>query len=258
MERAMVHNLKGEVIVITGAGRGIGAAAARVLAAHGARVVVSARRQADAQAVAASIAGGEVLALGCDVGRSDEVASLVGETERRFGPPSVLVNNAGVIAPIGRLDTIDPEAFAGAIRTTLVGAVFMAQAVLPAMAKAGRGRIINLSSGAAHRPMEGWSAYCAAKAGLAMLTRSIALEYGERGVKAFGFAPGVVDTGMQAQIRASGINPVSQLPREALAPAEQPAEAIAFLCSAASDAYAGQEIDIRAEGFREAAGLPPI
>ncbi|GLS23499.1 short-chain dehydrogenase [Labrys miyagiensis] len=254
----MAPDLKAEVIIVTGAGRGIGVAAARALAGRGARVVVSARRQEDAQAVASSMAGGDVLAVGCDVSRCEDVARLVREAESHFGPPTVLVNNAGVVAPIGRLDTLDPEAFAAAIRTTLVGAAFAAQAVLPAMVKAGRGRIINLSSGAAHRPMEGWSAYCAAKAGLAMLTRSIALEYGEQGIKAFGFAPGVVDTGMQAEIRASGINPVSRLPRESLAPVDQPAEAIAFLCTAQSDGYAGQEIDIRTEVFRAAAGLPAL
>lgn len=251
----MTRDLKQEIVIVTGAGRGIGAAAARVLAGYGARVVVSARIQEDAQAVASSIAGGDVVALACDVSRSEDVARLVEATERRFGAPTVLVNNAGVVAPIGRFDGLDPEVFAAAIRTTLVGAAFAAQAVLPGMVKAGRGRIINLSSGAAHRPMEGWSAYCAAKAGLAMLTRSIALEYGEQGIKTFGFAPGVVDTGMQAEIRASGINPLSRLPRESLAPVDEPAEAIAFLCTAGSDGYAGQEIDIRTGVFRAAAGL---
>lgn len=254
----MAWDLAAETVIVTGAGRGIGAAAARLLAACGAQVVVSARRLEDAEAVASSIPSAQVLAVGCDVSRSEDVARLVLETGHRFGPATALVNNAGVVAPIGRLDTLDPEAFAASIRTTLVGAAFAARAVLPAMVEAGRGRIVNLSSGAAHRPLEGWSAYCAAKAGLAMLTRSIALEYGDLGIKAFGFAPGVVDTGMQAEIRASGLNPVSRLPRASLAPVEEPAEAIAFLCSAASDDYAGQEIDIRTDGFRTAAGLPAL
>jgi NAD(P)-dependent dehydrogenase (short-subunit alcohol dehydrogenase family) len=254
----MARDLTGEVVVITGAGRGIGAAAARLLASYGAKVVVSARRLDDAQAVVATIADGQAAAVGCDVSRSEDVATLVLETGRLFGPPTILVNNAGVVAPIGRLDTVEPEAFAASIRITLVGAAFAARAVLPAMVEAGRGRIINLSSGAAHRPLEGWSAYCAAKAGLAMLTRSIALEYAEAGIKAFGFSPGVVDTGMQAEIRASGINPVSRLPRESLASVEEPAEAIAFLASTASDDFAGQEIDIRTDAFRAAVGLSAL
>ncbi|MDQ0395854.1 SDR family NAD(P)-dependent oxidoreductase [Labrys monachus] len=254
----MAFDLTGEIAIVTGAGRGIGAAAAQALAASGARVVVSARRPADAQAVASGIAGGRAIAIGCDVADAGAVDALVAETTRRLGPPSILVNNAGVVSPIGRLDTLDPEAFAAAIRITLVGAAFAARAVLPAMVAAGRGRIINLSSGAAHRPLEGWSAYCAAKAGLAMLTRSLQLEYGERGIRAFGFSPGVVDTGMQAEIRASGINPVSRLPRESLAPADEPAAGIVYLCAAASDVRAGQEVDIRDADFRNAAGLPSL
>lgn len=254
----MGHDLTGEIAIITGAGRGIGAATARTLAQYGAKVVVSARNRDDAEDVAATISAGRAEAIRCDVGRSDEVAALVAETHRIFGPPTILINNAGVVAPIGRIDMLDPEAFAASIRITLVGAAFAVRAVLPAMIEAKRGRIVNLSSGAAHRPLEGWSAYCAAKAGLAMLTRSIALEYGESGLRAFGFSPGVVDTGMQAEIRASGINPVSRLPRESLAPVDEPAEAIAFLCSLASDRFAGQEIDIRTPDFREAVGLPVL
>src|SRR5690606_15700892 len=118
-----------------------------------------------------------------------------------------------------------------------------------------RGTIVNLSSGAAHRPMEGWSAYCAGKAGLAMVTQSLALEYGARGIRAFGFAPGVVDTDMQGEIRASGINPVSKLPRENLARGDDPARAIAYLCSAAAADLAGGELDMRDASCRARAGL---
>jgi NAD(P)-dependent dehydrogenase (short-subunit alcohol dehydrogenase family) len=205
--------------------------------------------------VVATIADGQAAAVGCDVSRSEDVATLVLETGRLFGPPTILVNNAGVVAPIGRLDTVEPEAFAASIRITLVGAAFAARAVLPAMVEAGRGRIINLSSGAAHRPLEGWSAYCAAKAGLAMLTRSIALEYAEAGIKAFGFSPGVVDTGMQAEIRASGINPVSQMPREAHAPPEHPARVIAWLCGPEAQDLLGEELSIRDPELRRQVGL---
>jgi NAD(P)-dependent dehydrogenase (short-subunit alcohol dehydrogenase family) len=252
------HDLTGEVAIVTGAGRGIGAVTAKALADHGARVVVSARDQTKAEAVLKTFGPGAGIAVACDVADPAQVANLVAETERAFGAPSILVNNAGLVAPIGLLDAVDPEAFARAIRVTLVGGAFASQAALPAMLGAGRGRIINLSSGAAHRPMEGWSCYCAAKAGLAMLTRSLALEYGARGIKAFGFSPGVVDTDMQAEIRASGINPVSQLSRSSLASADEPAAAIVYLSSVESDGLAGQEIDIRSPEFRRAAGLPAL
>ena len=126
------------------------------------------------------------------------------------------------------------------------------------MLKDGRGTIVNISSGAAHRAMEGWSAYCASKAGLAMLTKSLALEYGPLGIRVFGFAPGIVDTDMQASIRASGIGPLAKLPRNMLASPSEPAAAIAFLCSTGGASFAGQELDIRNADFRAAAGLKPL
>ena len=89
-------------------------------------------------------------------------------------------------------------------------------------------------------------------------TRSVHLEYGAQGVRVFGFAPGVVDTDMQGTIRASGINPVSQLPRNSLAPAAEPAQAIAWLCTPAADPLAGQELDVRDPDLRAAARLPPL
>jgi NAD(P)-dependent dehydrogenase (short-subunit alcohol dehydrogenase family) len=122
----------------------------------------------------------------------------------------------------------------------------------------GAGTIVNVSSGAAHRPQEGWSAYCAGKAGMAMLTKSVHLEYGAQGIRCFGIAPGVVDTQMQAAIRASGLNPVSKIPRADLAPADQPGRAIAWLCTGAADPLIGAELDIRDPDLRAAVGLPPL
>ena len=247
--------LSDEVAIVTGAGRGIGAETARALAAAGARVVVSARRTEDAKTVAATLPAGSALGLGCDVSDAGAVARLVSEATQHFGPVTILVNNAGTVQPIGPLHAVAAEALEASIRATLTGSMLMARAVLPGMLAAGRGRIVNLSSGAAHKPMEGWATYCTAKAGLAMLTKSLAFDYADKGIRSFGFAPGVVDTGMQGEIRASGINPVSRLARESLAPASDPARAIVFLCSTAGDAYAGQELDIREPGFRAACGL---
>lgn len=247
------------VIIVTGAGRGIGAEAARHLAKEGAKVVVSARSLEAARGVAGEIEreGGSATALACDVADYASVASLVGKVDARFGRIDALVNNAGTVEPIGPIIDTDPEAWAKAVEINLVGAYHMVHAVLPIMQRAGAGTVINLSTGAAFKPMEGWSAYCASKAGLAMFTRSIDHEYAAHGIRAIGFAPGVVDTGMQAQIRASGINPVSQLPREALNAPEEPAIAIAWLCGEAGAAYAGKDIDIREPGLRKAIGLQP-
>lgn len=252
----MAKSLEGEIAIVTGGARGIGAATAVALAEAGARVIVTARRVADAEKVAEQIEGG--VSLPCDVADPIAIEWLVKEVERRLSAPTILINNAGLIGPIGRLDQVDPISFAANINATLTGAALMARAVLPGMLARGRGTIVNLSSGAAHRPLEGWTAYCAAKAGLAMVTQSIALEYAASGIRVFGFAPGVVDTGMQVEIRASGINPVSQLARSSLADPAVPAKVIALLCGPVGDPFAGQEIDIRNAALRAACGLPPI
>ena len=241
-------DLSGRTAVVTGGNRGIGFATVRALAGAGARVTFTARTEAGLGEALRDL-GGTAEGVLCDATDRAGMAGLVG---RGF---DILVNNAGVIGPIGHLGDADPLDWARNIEINLVGAVHAIQAALPAMLARGGGTIVNLSSGAAHKPMEGWSAYCAGKAGLAMVTRSLHLEYAARGVRAFGFAPGVVDTDMQGAIRASGMNPVSQLPRASLAPAERPAWAIAWLCTAEADPLAGQELDIRADPFLSVSGL---
>jgi len=256
----MVNRLAGEIAIVTGAGRGIGAATALALARAGASVAVTARRVDEAAAVAGRIAAvnGRAIAVACDVGEATSVDAAVRETERRLGTPTILVNNAGRIAPIGKFAEVAVEDWAAVVHVNLIGAVRMAHAVLPAMLAAGRGTIVNVSSGAGRRAMEGWSAYCASKAGLNLLTQSLALEYGGAGLRAFSLAPGIVDTDMQGAIRASGIGPIARLPRGLLASPEDPAKAIVFLCSPDGRAFAGEVLDIRDAEFRAAAGLAPL
>lgn len=246
-----VLDLSGRSALVTGGNRGIGLAVVKALAGAGARVTFTARTAANVDAAMERMAG-RVEGVVCDVTDREGMAELA---EQGF---DILVNNAGVIGPIGHMGDVPPEDWARNIETNLIAAVHAIQAALPVMLSRGGGTVVNLSSGAAHRPMDGWSAYCAGKAGLAMVTRSLHLEYGGRGIRAFGFAPGVVDTDMQGAIRASGMNPVSQLPRASLAPPEQPAWGIAWLCTAEADALAGQELDIRTDPFRSAAGLGPM
>lgn len=249
--------LAGKVAIVTGASRGIGAAAAKALATAGAAVVLTARNGAAAARVAAEIAGGggRAAGLACDIADPAAVEALVAAAGRQFGPPDILVNNAGIIEPIGALAASDPAQWRRNIEINLLGAYHTVRAVLPAMLERGAGTIVNLSSGAAHRPLEGWSAYCAAKAGLAMLTQALALEAGPSGLRVFGLAPGVIDTGMQVAIRASGVNRVSRIPRADLAPVDHPAAAIVYLCTPAADDLAGTEVSLGDPAFRRRIGL---
>ena len=244
--------LTGKVVIVTGASRGIGAAAAQALGKAGAIVVLTARDGARTEAVARQIAeaGGQAHASACDVSDHAAVEALAAQTEARFGRIDALINNAGVIEPIATIAASDPAAWARNIEINLTGAYYPIRAVLPRMIKAGGGTIVNVSSGAAMRPLEGWSAYCTGKAGLAMLTRAIALENPDNGIRVFGFQPGTTDTDMQVTIRASGVNRVSQIPRGNLTPVAHPAAAIVYLCTEAAADLNGQEFSLGDEAFR--------
>ena len=243
-------NLAGRTAVVTGGNRGIGLAVVRALAAAGARVSFTARDRGRADQAMAELAGlPGVLPVVCDVTDRAALAALLAD------PVDILVNNAGVIGPIGAIADVAVADWARNIETNLVAAFHATQLALRGMLARNGGTIVHLSSGAAFRPQEGWSAYCAGKAGLAMLTRSVHLEYGAAGIRVFGLSPGVIDTGMQAEIRASGIGPVAKLARGALGSPDGPAFCAAWLCTPAANGFVGQEVDIRSEDYRRAAGL---
>ena len=249
--------LDGKVALVTGASRGLGEGATRALAAQGAAVMLLARDGAAVEAVAREIvaAGGRAEALACDVADSAAVERAAQTTRERLGGLDILVNNASVIEPIADLATSDPAAWANNIQINLVGAYHVVRAVLGGMLAGGGGTIVNVSSGAANRPLEGWSAYCAGKAGLAMVTRAIALETAGRGIRIFGFSPGTIDTDMQVKIRASGMNQVSRIPRADLSPVEHAVRGLIYLCHGASDDLIGQDVSMRDVAFRPRIGL---
>lgn len=251
-----MNQLKGKSALITGASRGLGEGVARTLAAQGAAVMLLARDGKAIETVAREIvaAGGRAHAMACDVADYAAVERAVAATRRHFGGLDILVNNAGIIEPISEIATSDPVAWADNIRINLVGAYHVVRATLGGMLQGG-GTIVNVSSGAAHRPLEGWSAYCAGKAGLAMVTRSIALETTGRGIRIFGFSPGTIDTEMQVKIRASGMNAVSRIPRGDLSPVEHAVRGLIHLCDASCDDLIGQDVSMRDDAFRRRIGL---
>ena len=247
-------NLTGKAVLITGASRGIGAAAAREFAAAGANVAL-ASRGGEAIADLAGEIGGRAVAIPCDVSRYWEVQAAVEACAGTFGSLDVLVNNAGVIEPIAHLADSDPEGWAQAVSVNLIGVYHGMRAALPVMLAAGGGTILTVSSGAATAPVEAWSQYCASKAGAAMLTRCADKENRDDGIRAMGLSPGTVATEMQREIKASGINPVSQLDWSDHIPPQWPAKALVGMCSADADEFIGQEISLRDEDIRRRVGL---
>jgi NAD(P)-dependent dehydrogenase (short-subunit alcohol dehydrogenase family) len=188
-----VSALPGKTAIVTGGGRGIGAAAARALTAAGARVTVCARNHPEIEAVVRS--GGAVLAIRGDVSREEDVRNLVAEHERQLGPCDVLVNNAGILVQ-GPAEALAPEDFRLVLEVNLTGPFLCARAVIPGMKARRSGRIINVASISATLGTPGGSAYNASKWGLVGLTKCLAEELREDGVMAVAVSPGSTDTAM--------------------------------------------------------------
>lgn len=241
----------GESVLITGASRGIGAATARLFARAGARLGLAGRPSAALEAVVRET--GATL-LPCDVADPAQVAAAVAAMVAAHGGLEVLINNAGQIDPIATIAKADPLAWGRQIDVNLKGVFHGLHAALPVMQRAGKGTILTVGSGAAYNPLEGWSAYCASKAGAMMLTRAAHLEAGQR-IRVLSLSPGTVATEMQAAIRLSGINAVSQLDWSAHVPPEWPARALLWMCSHQSDAWRGAEVSLRDPEIRARLGL---
>ena len=247
-------NVAGKTVVITGASRGIGAEAARVFAAAGANVALIARSSDAIEKLATEI-GEQAIALTCDVASYASVEDAIAKAKETFGSVDILINNAGVIEPISHLASADPDEWGTVIDINLKGVFNGMRAVLPMMIASGGGSILTISSGAAHGPVEAWSHYCASKAAAKMLTECVHKENGADGIRAIGLSPGTVATQMQVEIKASGINPISQLDWDVHIPADWPARTLLWMCGSDADQYCGQELSLRDEGLRKRVGL---
>lgn len=259
MTENSAKKLLGKTALVTGARTGLGAAIARTLAADGAAVGVGVRKAGDGAEVLKEIsaAGGQAREIALDVAEDGAPARAVAECEAAFGGVDVLINNAGVIDPIGAIADISPEDFARALRINVTGCFAMIHAAWSPLKKS-RGRIVNILSGASRKALFGWPAYCSSKAAMLMLTRAVDLEGRPEGMRCFGFAPGSVDTNMQQKIRDSGINEISKLPRSALGHPDVPARAVAWLVGGEADDLAGEYCDVRDPDLRARVGLPEL
>jgi len=256
----MKTDLTNKTILITGASRGIGEATARRFAAEGANVVMMARSAPALEAIAADIRGGGGAVSVCagDVGVYRDVEAAVALALETYGRLDILLNNAGVIDPIARLADSDPDEWDRVVDINVKGVYHGLRAAIPAMLESGGGTVINISSGAATSALEGWSHYCCTKAAVLSLTACADKEYGGQGIRVLGLSPGTVATDMQVSIKASGINPVSQLDPSVHIPADWVAQAVAYLAGAGGAEYAGRDFSLKTDEGRAAVGLPPV
>ena len=193
---ALDGNIRGQVAVITGAGRGIGAAIARTLAEMGASCVICGRTQAPLRDTAAKItsAGGKCEPITCDVTDLRSVEALARQVEERFGRTDILVNNAGVGGPGGPLHQMPPDAWDKVMNTNLRGAFYCIRAFAPMMIRGGGGHIINISSLAGKNALPNGATYSASKWGLNGLTYSVAEELRGHNIRVAVVCPGSVHT----------------------------------------------------------------
>lgn len=184
------------ITVITGSSRGIGRAAAELLAARGHRVVISSRDQDSCESVAEGIreAGGEAIAIACHVGQDDQLEALISDTVERFGRLDNLVLNAASNPVYGPSDNVDRKAFDVIMHNNVFGSMRLGHLARPHMAEAGGGAVVLVSSIAGMLGNRVIGAYGLSKAAENQLVRNLALEFGGDGIRVNAVAPGLIRT----------------------------------------------------------------
>ena len=247
-------SLLGRSAVITGANRGLGRAVATAFVKAGADVMLMARGTEKLAEVAAELAplasagGTRVHTRPGDVSSPEDCTAVVDEAAALFGGLTILVNNAGVYGPMGRLEEVDWEEWEAAVRTNLLGTALMCRAAVPRMRARGYGKIVNLSGGGATGPLPRFSAYAASKAAVVRLTETLADELRDDHIDMNAIAPGALNTRLLDQVLEAGPEKVGRefheravkQRQEGGVPLEKGASLAAFLASAESDGITGR------------------
>jgi 3-oxoacyl-[acyl-carrier protein] reductase len=236
--------LNGDIALVTGASRGIGAAVAERLSRDGARVIGTATSEEGAARISAALAerGGRGAVL--DVGRAESVDALLADIEAREGSVAILCNNAGITRDTLLL-RMKPEDWDAVIQTNLSSVYRLSKAVLKGMMKARKGRIVNITSVVGLTGNAGQANYAAAKAGILGFTKSLAREIGSRGITANAIAPGFIDTDMTRALGdAQRTALTAQIPLGRFGEPADVAAAVSFLCSADGGYITGETLHV--------------
>jgi 3-oxoacyl-[acyl-carrier protein] reductase len=235
--------LDGEIALVTGASRGIGAAIAKALLAAGATVVGTATTQAGADGISAAL-GGKARGIVLDVSDDESVQAAIKDLQSHEGSPTILVNNAGVTRDNLLMRMKDAE-WSDVIATNLTGTYRLCKACLRGMMKARKGRIVNIASVIAVMGNAGQANYAASKAGMIGFTKSLAREIGSRGITVNVVAPGFIDTDMTKVLsdeQREGM--LAQVPLGQLGAADDIANAVVFLASAGGAYITGETLHV--------------
>ena len=251
-----MRSLAGQSALVTGAGRGIGKALALQLAAEGALVTLAARSAQQVEEVARLIEseGGEAQAIATDVTDKAAVVKAVAAANSRFGPVSILVNNAGVPGPFGPIGDVDPLEWWASQKVHALGPLLFMNAVIPGMRARGGGRIINIVSSAGLQRIPNLSAYALGKSTAIRLTETVDLEERTNGIRAFALQPGTIITDMAQRTISSpeaqrfipeGIAMLkARTPEASAADLRRCCDLVVSLAAGKYDALAGRYLDV--------------
>ena len=235
--------LKGEIALVTGASRGIGASIAQALAAAGATVVGTATSQGGADGISAAL-GDKGRGIVLDVADPDSVAAAVKDVQSNEGSPTILVNNAGITRD-NLLMRMKQDEWDDVVATNLTGMFSVCKACLRGMMKAKKGRIVNIASVVGVMGNPGQSNYSATKAGMIGFSKSLAKEIGSRGITVNVVAPGFVDTDMTRELPDENREALlSQVPLGRLGDSTDIANAVLFLASAGGAYITGETLHV--------------
>jgi 3-oxoacyl-[acyl-carrier protein] reductase len=240
----MTQTLQGEIALVTGASRGIGAAIAHELAAQGARVIGTATSETGAAAIGERLAAQAGAGRALDVTDGAAVEALIDSVAREFGPVSILVNNAGITRDQLLLRMKDDD-WNAIIDTNLSSVYRTSKAVMRGMMKARKGRIISIASVIGLTGNPGQANYAAAKAGIIAFSKSLAREIGSRGITVNVVAPGFIDTDMTRGLPEESKNAMlGQIALGRFGAPEDIARAVAFLASPAASYITGETLHV--------------
>ncbi|MCY4622004.1 MAG: SDR family NAD(P)-dependent oxidoreductase [bacterium] len=198
--------LKDKVVAVTGASRGIGQGIAQAFAAEGARVAALARTADDLARTVEMLEGDAHLAVTCDVTDPEQAVSALDQVRSDLGGLDILVNNAGRRQNVSRLDTLDMEEWHASIEANLSSVFYMSRAAVPSMIAQGSGSIVNVASISGPVAFAGIGAYSAAKAGVIALTKVMAVEWADFGLRTNAVAPGWTESHMNYELRNDPAN----------------------------------------------------
>ncbi|MEO8777564.1 MAG: SDR family oxidoreductase [Rhodanobacter sp.] len=244
-----LFDLSGKIAIVTGASRGIGAEIAKLLAAHGAHIIVSSRKQADCQCVVDAIvaAGGSAEAFACHIGELEQITALFAHVEQTHGRLDVLVNNAATNPYFGPITETDPTVFQKTVDVNIRGYFYMSSHGAKLMAEHGGGSIVNVASVNGVVPGFEQGIYSITKAAVISMTKAFAVECAASGVRCNALLPGLVDTKFAAVlVNTPAIlkQALAHVPMRRVAQPSEIAGAALYLASAAASYTTGSAINI--------------